>query len=226
MINEERIVKLVSDKGTTSIETFNKAKDVFSQLKKVLQALENELKTKMNGLDARITIEFDDKGRLEVHLKVANDVLVFIMHTAIFTLDSNHLQSRISYVKDDPMRAFCGIISVYNFLSDSVKYNRMNDTGTLIARLFVNKENHFFVEGKKQTGIRFNDFANDTIDETKLEDFVEMVLIQALENDVNVPPFDLFQVATLQQLYDNGAQAGFSGGKHFGFQLPGAKYEE
>jgi len=34
------------------------------------------------------------------------------------------------------------MISIYNFLSDSFKFNRVNDIGYLIARVFTNKENH------------------------------------------------------------------------------------
>ena len=44
-------------------------------------------------------------------------------------------------------RTYCGVINMYNFLSDSFKYNRENDLGYLIGRMFINKENTF-VEGK------------------------------------------------------------------------------
>ena len=34
---------------------------------------------------------------------------------------------------------FCGIINIYNFLSDSFKYNRESDLGYLVGRIFINK---------------------------------------------------------------------------------------
>ena len=46
------------------------------------------------------------------------------------------------------MRSFCGVINIYNFLSQTLlKYNRLNDAGFLIASVFINKDYHFFVEG-------------------------------------------------------------------------------
>ena len=75
------------------------------------------------------------------------------MHTNIFDYQSNHQICKTKYVQQDLMRSFCGIINIYNFLSDSLKYNRMNDSGFLISRIFINKDKHFFVEGDKEMGL-------------------------------------------------------------------------
>jgi hypothetical protein len=42
---------------------------------------------------------------------------------------------------------YFGVVNVYNFLSDSFRYNRERDLGYLVARIFLNKEGHFFVQG-------------------------------------------------------------------------------
>ncbi|MEP7167936.1 MAG: hypothetical protein ABI855_01065 [Bacteroidota bacterium] len=225
MTEEEKIFQLVKDKGITSIEVFNKSKIVFESIKTVLQQMETELKSKMSAVDPRVQIEFEDKGRLEVHLKVANDVLVFLMHTSIFVFDESHYVFKSSYLKEDPLRAFCGMIYVYNFLTDTFKFHRTNDKGVLVARLFVNKENHFVVDGKKHLATLFNDFNNDEVTEEKLKQFIHTILIQVLENDLNVPSFDAILLTTLQELQDSTSQSGFNTGKHFGFVLPGSKEE-
>ena len=66
------------------------------------------------------------------------------MHTNTFSFDKSHQIWNSSYVKEDEYKAYCGVINVYNFLSDSFKYNRANDLGYMIGRLFINKEKHFF----------------------------------------------------------------------------------
>ena len=68
------------------------------------------------------------------------------MHTNTFYLKNHHIWNS-SYVKEDKYRAYCSVINVYNFLSDSFKYNRVNDLGFMIGRIFINKEKHFFTEG-------------------------------------------------------------------------------
>ncbi len=226
MTNEERILQLIRNKGITAIEVFDRSKEAFDSIKVILQQLERDLKSKIPAIDPRIPVEYEDKRRLEVHFKVATDVLVFIMHPTVFTFDSSHLMYKSSYVKDDPLRAFCGMIYIYNFLADSLKYNRGDDIGTLVARLFINKENHFFVDGKKQAGFLFNDFANDVLDNEKLQKFIQTLILSVLEADVNVPLFDTIEQTTLQQLTDNSSQIAFITGKHFGFTIPGSTNSE
>ncbi len=225
MTDEEKIFQFIKDKGITSIEVFNKSKAVFENIKSVLQQMEKELKTKMSAVDPRVPIEFDDKGRLEVHFKVANDVLVFLMHTNIFAFDESHYIFKSSYLKEDPLRAFCGMIYVYNFLTDSIKYHRTNDRGVLVARIFVNKDNHFVVDGKRLLSTLFNDISNNEITGEKLKQIICSILMQVLESDLNVPPFDSNLLTTLQDLEDTSSQTGFNTGKHFGFVLPGSKVE-
>ena len=73
------------------------------------------------------------------------------------------------------------------FLSDSFKYNRLNDAGYLIARVFINKEKHFFVEGDKQLGMLFNDFVNQEINSTEIDKIINESMIYALNFDLQVP---------------------------------------
>src|SRR5574340_1141800 len=57
-------------------------------------------------------------------------------HTNVFEFDTRHLVWKTSYVKEKATRSFCRMINVYNFLPDSFKYNRANDLGYLVARIF------------------------------------------------------------------------------------------
>src|SRR5436190_22880765 len=107
---------------------------------------------------------------------------------------------KTSYVRDNPARSFCGMIYVYNFLADSLKYNRASDVGYMIARVFTNNELHYFVEGKRQLGFLYNDFANKVIDKKGLRDVVESAIIYALDFDLFTPPFDEMQEVSVSQI--------------------------
>ena len=41
-----------------------------------------------------------------------------------------------------------------------------NDLGYLIGRIFINHENHFMVQGKRQLGFLYNDFINQLLIKT------------------------------------------------------------
>ena len=59
-----------------------------------------------------------------------------------------------------------------------------------MARIFVNKEKHFFVEGDKQIGYLFNDFINQEIDFKQINSIIDVLMLYALNFDLQVPNFN------------------------------------
>jgi len=111
------------------------------------------------------------------------------------------------------------MISIYNFLTGSLKHNRINDQGVLIARVFVNRENHFFTEGKKQLGISFTDFGTDELNEQNLRRLVETAILHCLEIDIVTPPFEQVRIISVQELFEKNLSNVVSTGKRLGFRL-------
>jgi len=123
----------------------------FNNLKEVLLELTEEYNSELKDRnDPEILFEFRDRGPFECDLRIATDLLIFSMHSNVFEFDRNHPIWTTEYVQKDEMNSYSGIISIYNFLYDSFKYNRVDDLGYLVARLFINRNNHYFVEGKRQ----------------------------------------------------------------------------
>ena len=123
------------------------------------------------------------------------------------------------YVTSDKTRATCGMISIYNFLSDSFQYERKNDIGFLVARLFVNKEKHFFMEGKKQLGVLFNDFTNDTITDEHVLKIIEEAIKFSIQIDPMVPPFESMKEISVKMAIEYSLQASIASGKRLGFRV-------
>jgi hypothetical protein len=115
------------------------------------------------------------------------------------------------------MRAYSGIISIYNFLADSFKYNRLNDVGYLIGRIFVNKDMHFLVEGKRQLGFLFNDFAQQKVDEESIKTIMEAAIQYAIDFDLLVPPFNQVQTVSVQEMNNITSSFSLKTGKRLGF---------
>ena len=191
---QELIYKLLREKVVLKQEVFERTRTVFVQLKEILQTLFVEMGKEIKNIDKEILLEFKDKGDFEMEFTLADDTLVFMMHTNVFTFDHDHEIWKSSYVQEDPNRSFCGKIYIYNFLSDSFKYNRTNDIGLLIARLFVNKDGHFFVEGKRQLGFLYNDFSSAVLDTENLRKVVESAILYSLDFDPYIPPLSLIHI--------------------------------
>ncbi|MBK6444321.1 MAG: hypothetical protein IPG90_17470 [Bacteroidetes bacterium] len=216
---QELIYKLLREKVVLKQEVFERTRTVFVQLKEILQTLFVEMGKEIKNIDKEILLEFKDKGDFEMEFTLADDTLVFMMHTNVFTFDHDHEIWKSSYVQEDPNRSFCGKIYIYNFLSDSFKYNRTNDIGLLIARLFVNKDGHFFVEGKRQLGFLYNDFSSAVLDTENLRKVVESAILYSLDFDPYIPPYEQIVQISVQEVMESTIQSKIATGKRLGFKF-------
>jgi len=190
--------------------------NVFKDLKQIAEEIAIETRTAVNK---NIKIEYRDKGEFEAELRMAGDLLFMTMHTNVFEFPRQHEVMKTSYVQEDERRSYCGIIHFYNFLADSIKYNRINDSGYLIARLFINREKHFFVEGKREVGYYYNFFSKGMLDKPKLKDIIESTLLYCINFDLLTPPYELVKETTVQDIVDNDNYLKIKTGKRLGFRF-------
>lgn len=218
--SRELILKLLHEKAMLKAEVGERTASGFRELKNTLSKLQDELKSSLRKTNSKnIPVNFSDKGEFEAEFSIADDTIVFIMHSNVFTFDSNHEIWKNSYVQDDHSRSYCGKIYVFNFLSDSFKYNRTNDVGYLIARIFINKENHFFVEGKRQLGFLYNDFANAEFDDNAVQRVAESTILYSLDFDPYTPPYEQMTQLSVQEILDTTMQSKIATGKRLGFRF-------
>ena len=217
MNTEEKIVSLLKEKACTKQKIYRITKNVFANFQDVLQEKANILNNEIQDKD--VEVSYEESGDFDAKLKFSGDTLLFHMHSNIFDFDSSHQIHKTSYVKEDKMRSFCGVINIYNFLSDSLKYNRLNDAGFLIARIFINKDNHFFLEGEKQLGFLFNDFVNQQIDEIQICKIIDTAMIYALNFDLQTPNFNDVKVVSLHQILDINNNHKIKTSKRLGFKF-------
>lgn len=93
----------------------------------------------------------------------------------------------------------------------------MNDVGFLLARIFVNTENHFFVEGTRLMTTNYSDFGNQVLDEPVLEEVVQRAILQSLQIDLQVPAFEQVQAISVGQKMTEHANSGLFTGKKLGY---------
>ena len=216
---KELILKVLKEKSSLKQDVFYKNISVFEDLKQVVKEVVGEVKKEITKIDTRINIDYREKGLYEIELKVAGDILFFHMHTNVFEFDKSHPMWKTSYIRNMPSRSFCGMIYIYNFLADSLKYNRVNDVGYMIARMFINNESHYFVEGKRQLGFLYNDFPNAVISRQALKNIVESAIIYALDFDLFTPPFEEMQEVSVSQILEASENMRIKTGKRLGFRF-------
>jgi hypothetical protein len=217
---KELIVSLLKEKSDLKQRVFDITLEVFNDIKVVLKELVNEINGEINGkVDDRVLLEYYDKGTFEVEMKIAGDILVFNMHTNVFDFPPEHSVKQISYFEEDPYRSFSGIISIYNFLADSIKFNRYEDLGYLIGRIFINKDRHYMVEGKRQLGLLYRDYHLNKVSKKDLKNIVLSAILYTLDFDLLVPPYDSVSILTVRSMLETINKAKMKTGKRLGFKF-------
>jgi hypothetical protein len=187
------------DKSSNKQFVHRNTKTVFAHFKKTIQAIVDEICPALKEKDASVCIEYKENNEFEVQLSFSGDVLVFSMHTNVFTFEENHFIHTLDYVKQDPNKAFCGVIEVYNFLNDSLKYQRMSDTGYLICRIFINKENNIIIEGERPIIELNQGFDKTHICDETVRAIIEQSMLYTLDFDLWAPPIQNIKEITVQQ---------------------------
>ena len=213
------ILQTIREKSILKQLVYRNTAEVFSELKLVLESLVEEYNAELEGESDAVKLEFEDRGESEVQIRVASDILVFSMYSNVFQFDRDHAVWKKDYVKHNTNNAYSGIINIYNFLSDSFKYKRTEDLGYLVARIFINKEKHYIVEGKRQMSLLENDLSQSISDEDSLRKIVETAINYSLNFDLLVPPYDDVKILAVADIDEKIQNAKIKTGKRLGFQF-------
>jgi hypothetical protein len=213
----ETIRNLLETKSTAKQITYKNLLRAFQILQADARAVVGELKKRVQPADRDVTTEFISVNEHEFQVKLAGDLLVFVLHTNIVTLPEEHPVMQSEYIRTQSVNRFFGQIMIYNFMSDSIRYNRVNDPGYLLARLLLNHEGRYVVEGDgplAQFGLRVSDHP---FDQALLSNLVKIALAMAIQNDLVAPPFPQVRFITLHQKMEKTQELG--AGQKIGFRM-------
>ncbi|WP_226163386.1 hypothetical protein [Hymenobacter terricola] len=211
----DQIFEGLKQKSTAKQAIFRNTKAAFDCLRLVSQELVVELTRKLTPFDSSVVIEYRSINDMEFHIRFSGDLLVFVMHSNVVTFADDYGPMPSAYVSEDFRRRFFGHIMAYNFMADSIKYQRLNDPGYLVGRLLVNIDNHYFLEGVQQLELPDNDMSDNLITTDAMRLFVESAMIAAVNNDLIAPPLPEIQKISVKQKLENqqvsrGSKVGFS----------------
>lgn len=180
----DQIFEKLKGKACVKQNTFRTIQEVFKDIETEAKDIIKQLNTRISKVDKSVEVKFIERNKYEFHLKVGSDMLIFSLATNVVTFNNEYVVMQSDYIKEKEERKYFGQIMVYNFLSDTIKYNRLDDPGYLIARLIVNEEKHFFVEGAQQLNFLFTDIVNNVISQAWLRLLIEKCILTAVDMDL------------------------------------------
>jgi hypothetical protein len=213
----DRIQKLLEDKSTAKQVTYKRLISAFELLAKESKRVMSELKKRTKPGDADVTLGFEQINEHEFQIKLAGDLLIFVLHTNIVTFDDAHEVMKDPYIQTSELNRYFGQIMIYNFMYDSIKFNRINDPGYLLARLLINHDGRYIIEGEGKLGVVFSHISDTAITEADLNVLVKLALTLAIENDLMAPPYPQVKFITLFQKLEKTQELG--AGQKIGFKM-------
>ena len=209
------LCKKIAEKSLLLSTIENNTKDAFKNFKESAQ----EIIKQMQETAPETKFIFQNKSELEFEIRFGEDILIFTMHTNVFEFSRQHEVMKLPYVIQDKERSFCGMINIYNFLSDSFDYDREYDIGYLIGRVFINKENHYFIEGKREVGLLYSNFNTSIINKESISSIILSSMEYANNFDLLVPPFDEVKTISVGEMKLNSSSKRIITAKRLGFEF-------
>ncbi|MBP5548095.1 MAG: hypothetical protein J6X58_04280 [Bacteroidales bacterium] len=216
---KESLGELVFTKGELKQHVYESTKETFEMFRNTSKEILSLLQEKNRHDNKDIRFEFTDRGDFEFEIRFAGDTLIFMMHTNVFEFSRNHEVMKSPYIRENPNRSYCGVIHIYNFLTDSFLYQRDNDLGYLIGRIFVNSEKHYFIEGKRELGMLYNNFNTSLINSESVQSIVESAIEYTTNFDLLTPPYDEIKVVSVGEMRNNFDKKSMVTAKRLGFRF-------
>lgn len=220
--SSELFEKLVQ-KASLKQKVYRNTLDTLNLLKNQMNLMVNEYDSLKSKEAKKIPFTYKDRGEFGAELKFGGDTLVLMMHTNVFEIPRDHEVMNTSYIREDKDRSYCGIISIFNFLSDSFKYNRLNDIGYLIGRIMINKDMHYFTEGKREIGFLYNSFGVSEVNEQSVSEILHSAIYYTINFDLLVPPYDDVKMVSVQEFISAIDSMQLKTGKRLGFKFQADK---
>jgi hypothetical protein len=215
-----KILQAIIDKSNLGQRVSDNTYSVMQQIKEILHELAADLDEELEEkLDERVRIEYRDRGKYEAHFVFGENMLIFSMHTDVFQFGRDDAIWQNPYIAREPANGYCGIINVWNFLKDSFEHKRLGDEGYLVARVFVNRDMQFFVEGKRQIVYRRESFGDQKVNKEVLTDIIEEAIDYSLHFDLLVPPYDSQKVAEVEQFNTKFENSKMRTGKRLDYEF-------
>lgn len=214
------ISNLLTEKSRVKHDVYQIGRTAFGWFREAIHELVNSLSSEFLG-DKRFNIKLNavNRGDSEVIATIGGDTLIFQLHSNVFMFERSHAIWQTGYLREDESRGYCVVINVYNFLSDSLLYNRERDIGYLIARIFINKDGHYFVEGKRQLGFLYNQFHAAVLTTEEARKVVESTVLYTLDFDLLLPQYDQVKIVTVSDIQATSSMLVQQTGKRLGFHF-------
>ncbi|MBR4136385.1 MAG: hypothetical protein IKU03_08260 [Bacteroidales bacterium] len=216
---DDNLCNLLITKGQLKQDIFGVTLETMQLFKECAKGFEEFYRDHYADEHKNVSVLYKNKNQYQFQLQFAGDVLIFMMHSNIFEFSREHEVMKTPYIKEDKTRSYCGMIQIFNFLRDSFEYNRINDLGYMIGRILINKEGHYYIEGKRELAKVLNNFSVNQINKETVTEILKSAIIYTINFDLLVPDYEKSMIITVDDMLEIEDQNRLQTGKRLGFRF-------
>ena len=101
--------------------------------------------------------------------------------------------------------------------------DRLNDVGFLVSRIFINRNQNFFVESKASFNNEISKFNNETINKHFLSEIIGQLILFSIDFELLTPSFDDVQVVSLHEMIKINNEMKLKTSKKLGYKFSNEK---
>ena len=91
-ITRQEIIKLLTEKSTVKYKVYDNTLAVFETIKTIMAEISDDLKKSIYHIQTDIPIDYRERGKFELEMKVAADLVLMTMHSNVFKLPKRAAQ--------------------------------------------------------------------------------------------------------------------------------------
>lgn len=214
----EDIALLLQEKAVHKQKVYRATQQKFELFKSVAAQTSKWMNDRLSGVEPATESQYEDLNTFEARLQFGGDLLLLNMHSNVFTLERKSAIWRSDYIRQDKQRAYFGVIHLYNFLRDSFRFNRLEDQGILLARIFVNADGHYFAEGRGSVARSYNNLKRQELDREAVQQILTTTIKNALEFDLTVPDLSEVIAVSLRDMRQQSSELQLRTSKKLGYR--------
>ena len=93
----------------------------------------------------------------------------------------------------------------------------------MIGRVFINREMHYFIEGKREIGLLYNNFNTSRINKTSITGLIRSAMMYTINFDLLTPDFNNVKEVTVAEMQDTIDRMTIRTGKRLGYRFQADK---
>src|SRR5690554_6710868 len=98
-MKEKEMISILRSKSLIKQDVYEKTFESYKLLKSSIEKKLENLRVEIP--EERVRLKYDYNGDFETHAYVGSDVIIFNMHTNVFTFPKNHAIWSNSYIEED-----------------------------------------------------------------------------------------------------------------------------